>query len=65
MGDNFKRTTALVGQLGDFVTRGVALHLDGSHDAITNGVYDWVAGFVCTFGIGQAAILHQISENGL
>ena len=56
---------ALVGQLGNLVSRSGTLHLDSSHNTITDGIYDGVAGFVCTFGMGQVAILDQISEDGL
>jgi hypothetical protein len=42
-GDDFERTSALVGKLGDTVTACIALNLNSSHDTVPNGVCHRVA----------------------
>jgi hypothetical protein len=56
----------LVGELCNFVVRGVALNLDGCHNnLVTNGVKHRVAGFVDSFSVRKAAIFDKKSEDGL
>jgi hypothetical protein len=64
-GDDLKGSTALVGQLSNFASRGLTLNLDSRHHTVPDVVNKGVTRLVCALGMSKATVLHKEPENGL